>query len=226
MIVTKRENREDWLQRATLELRDLFDRAEWPLPAKLHLSVGFPSKGALGRKKRRIGECWPVSVSADNVHHIFISPLLGDPIEVLAVLVHELLHAAVGTEHAHKGKFITGMKAVGLVGKPTATEAGEALRTQLVDIIETLGPYPHAALDPKTLEGKKQTTRMFKAVCPSGDSVNGKVYTVRLTRLHIDAFGAPTCPRCEKPMTVEGYEGTPEDSRSADDNNAEDDTAA
>jgi hypothetical protein len=221
MITNRREHREDWLHRATLELREKFDKAEIPLPAKLHLSVGFPAKGALARRKRRIGECWAPSVSADGVHHIFISPLLGDPIEVLATLVHELLHAAVGVEHAHKGQFISGMKKVGLVGKPTATEAGEALRAELVELVEVLGTYPHAALDPKQLERKKQTTRMLKATCPNGDSVGGKVYTVRMTRLHIEAFGAPVCPKCGEQMRVDGMPKT-EDA----DEDREEDTAA
>src|SRR5690606_40933556 len=102
LITNNRENREDWLQRATLELRDRFTAAEFPLPEKLHLSVGFPAKGGLGARKRVVGQCWPGTVSADGVHHIFISPLLGDAVEVLAVLVHELVHAAVGTEHKQK----------------------------------------------------------------------------------------------------------------------------
>jgi len=208
MVVTKNTNREHWLQLATMELRNVFEAAGFPLPEKVHLSVGFPSRGALSRSKRVIGQCWSHEVSADDVHHIFISPLLSDPVEVLATLVHELIHATVGTKHKHKGKFITAMKALGLAGKPTATVAGPELQKQLEDVLETIGAYPHAALDPKELaKEKKQSTRMLKATCartPEPCSVNKKPYTVRLTRMHIDAFGAPVCPNCKVQMSVPG----------------------
>jgi hypothetical protein len=53
-------------------------------------------------------------------------------------------------------------------------------------IIDSLGPYPHAAL---TMNSKKvQGTRMLKAVCPSCG------YTVRLTSKWAN-LGLPSCPQ-------------------------------
>lgn len=203
MIINRQDNREHWLQRTTLELRDLFAATDFTLPDTLHMSIGFPAKGALAAKHRRIGECWGGKASADNNHHIFISPLLSDPLEVMATLVHELGHAAVGVQCGHKGDFIKMMKQTGLAGKPTATIAGAELLPKLVDIFETVGRYPHAALNAGALEMKKQTTRMLKASCETPCTVEDKPYTVRLTRMHIEAFGAPVCPNCSQTMAME-----------------------
>jgi hypothetical protein len=53
-------------------------------------------------------------------------------------------------------------------------------------IIDSLGPYPHAALTMSTK--KTQGTRMLKAVCPSCG------YTVRLTSKWAN-LGLPSCPQ-------------------------------
>ena len=65
-------------------------------------------------KKRRIGEAWSSKNSADQSYEVFISPVLKDPIEVAATLVHELVHCAVGVETGHKGRFPRLAKAIGL----------------------------------------------------------------------------------------------------------------
>ena len=55
-------------------------------------------------KKRRIGEAWSSKNSADQSCEVFISPVLKDPIEVAATLVHELVHCAVGVEDGTQGQ--------------------------------------------------------------------------------------------------------------------------
>jgi hypothetical protein len=100
-----RNTREDWLQQATELLRPLFVRVSSPIPDHVHVSVGFPSVRALSAKKRAIGECWHTEASADGLHHVFISPVVHEPIQVLAVLAHELVHAAVGTKAGHRAPF-------------------------------------------------------------------------------------------------------------------------
>src|ERR1700730_701596 len=88
--------REDWLRRATEELRPDFLRISAPLPERIQVSIGFPSTRALSARRRRVGECWGPAASADRMPHIFISPLLTSPVEVLAVHAHELVHTAAG----------------------------------------------------------------------------------------------------------------------------------
>jgi hypothetical protein len=117
---------------------------------------------------------------------VFISPTLADAVEVLATLVHELAHCAVGVEHKHKGPFRKCAKAVGLEGKMTATTAGDELASQLTALSDRVGVYPHAALIHSS-ESKPQSTRMLKIECPECG------YTVRTTAKWIEV-GLPTCP--------------------------------
>jgi len=196
MSKTILQNREEWLRKATDLLRPLFKSAEHPLPEHVQVSCGWPSKQALSRKRRRIGECWDVTCAADKMHHIFISPCLSDvldPYGVLPTLVHELGHAAVGIPAGHKAPFKRMMKAMGLEGKATSTHAGEELLERLRGISGKLGDYPHGQLELKSSGAKKQGTRLHKCECP------GCGYTVRVTQKWIDV-GLPICPECEKPM--------------------------
>jgi hypothetical protein len=179
------DTRERWLERGVEELRPVFAEAGVPLPERVRVSVGFPSRGGVGSRKRTIGQCWPKAAADDGVGQIFISPLLAEPVHVLDVLAHEALHAAVGTACGHRGAFVRGCKAIGLTnGKPTQASAGPELRARLEAIAESLGPYPHAALKAKG-RVKKQTTRMLKASCACG-------YIIRLSRTWAER-GLPTC---------------------------------
>jgi hypothetical protein len=181
--------REQWLEAAVVFARPWFNKAGFTLPA-VKVSCGWPSRKALS-KVRALGECWAAEASEDNVHQIFVSPYLDDVPAVLATLVHELLHAAVGCEHGHKAPFKRAMKKVGLTGKANATAADENLLGQIQGWSGLLGAYPNAALDPLRVDKlrKKQTTRMLKCTCPECG------YTVRLARKWLDEVGAPHCPK-------------------------------
>jgi len=48
--------REEWLRAAVERLRPDFSALGSPVPPAVQVSVGFPSVGALARRKRRIGE--------------------------------------------------------------------------------------------------------------------------------------------------------------------------
>jgi hypothetical protein len=145
------------------------------------VSMGFPRRR--GGQSMSIGECWDGRTAADGRPAIFISPVLTDPVRILDVLLHELVHASVGCECGHRGKFVTVAQACGLVGKPTATCAGPGLRQRLNAVSGTLGPLPHAQLT--VLELPKQTTRLrlWACECP-----------VRV-RVASDQFNA-TCNEC------------------------------
>lgn len=188
-------NREAWLTQLVERLRPLFEDKGYTVPETVHVSVGWPSKGALSRKKRVIGQCWYPTASADQNPHIFISPVLEQALDVAATVVHELGHAVLPEGVKHGPGFVKFMKLVGLEGKPTATHAGEQLAGYLRDLLAQLGPYPHAALS-ATEKEKPQTTRMLKLMCPQHED-----YIVRASRKVID-LGLPICgvEECEEKM--------------------------
>lgn len=194
MATTK--TREGWLDRAVIKLLKRAMAAHPSPPAKapsIKVSCGFPSKGALAAKSRRIGECWPAGSGNGHVN-ILISPLLTDVVAVLEVLLHELVHAVDGNANGHKGPFVAACKALGFEGKPTANYAGEALRSELAAIAAQLGEYPHAGLDGQPPH-KKQSTRMLKLTCP----VCG--FVCRAARKPIEEKGLPT--HCDEDMELE-----------------------
>lgn len=209
--VYRYETREAWLVAAVDLMGVMFREAGESLP-RVRVSVGWP--GGPGSKNSVIGQCWATRASADAVAQVFISPVLDNPVRILDVLAHELVHAVDDCQSGHRGRFVKIAKAIGLAGKPTATVASPRLQRRLARFAATLGPYPHARIsttgsfivpktDPKTglpVPGpsdtpKKQGTRMLKAECPDTG------YKVRLTRLWLDEYGAPLCPCHQRPMT-------------------------
>ena len=72
--------------------------------------------------------------------------------------------------------------------------AGDELQAELKRIIETLGEYPHARLDPALSGRKKQTTRLVKVQCLDCG------YAARVTRQWLDKVGTPICPCNTEPM--------------------------
>jgi hypothetical protein len=189
-ITTKPMTREEWLLAATNLLRADFATVDAEIPEKVRATCGWPSQGGRPGKKQRIGEVWPPSCSEDGTTEIFINPMMSEGLEALDVLVHELVHAAVGCKEGHKGPFRVTAKAIGLEGKMTATNAGEVLMVRLREIVADLGAYPHAKLTPK--KKKPQGTRMLKLLCPACG------YLARTSQKWID-LGTPTCA-CGKKM--------------------------
>jgi len=179
-------NRERWLTECVSVLRPMFREAGQPIPRKVRASCSWPSKSALAKRRKRIGEAWCSKQSADGSFEIFISPLLDDPIEVSAVLVHELVHCAVGVAEKHGKRFGALARAVGLEGKMTSTTASDELKAKLKTITKGIGKYPHAELKYSNAP-PKQSTRMKKLECPDCG------YTVRTTQKWIEA-GLPVCP--------------------------------
>ena len=130
--------REEWLSAAVEELRPVFDSLN-PLPEKIRVTCGFPSVRSTALKKR-IGEHWSPKASEDQTHEILISPVLDDSVEVFAVLVHELAHAATDGD-GHQGRFPATVRSLSLEGKPSQTYAGDAFKQRFKDLIDGLGPY-------------------------------------------------------------------------------------
>ena len=185
-------NREQWLTELAKRAEGLFDGLEFPA---YRVACSWPSRSALSKKSRRIGECWPADSSGDNTVEMIISMGIDDALEVAATLVHEMVHCVVGNEHGHKGPFKRVATAVGLEGKMTATHAGTELTERLNAFMDDMPPYPHAKIDAMQSGRKKQGTRMLKAECECG-------YTVRLARKWAD-IGTPICPQCNVNMILD-----------------------
>ena len=160
--------RELWLQRAVVALEKKYFSAK---ANKLPKSVGVACGVISG--KLAIGICYNPRVSTAKTTEIFISPKLEDPIEVLGTLLHELIHAELGTEAGHGKLFKARMAEVGLGGKATATvvPAGSELEKELKRIARELGRYPHKAMKDDGKKGKKVgkfvqfMSRNFKYKC-------------------------------------------------------------
>ena len=202
MSESQHDTREAWLLAGVSLLHARFTEAGYGVPDNVRVTCGWPSKGALARKHQRIGECWADSMSKGKVFEVFISPTLAEPVKVLDVLTHELVHATVGLKAKHGKLFKRCALAVGLEGKMRWTNAGAELVKALTGYANTLGHYPHDELEHMTTGERKQGTRLIKAEC----GVCG--YTVRVTRKWLDLAGAPLCPSedCDNHGTPLGLE--------------------
>jgi len=188
--------REAWLREAALSLNVLLERyvPDFPLGlTALAVSTGFPKGG-----RKRIGECWSRGCAADGqTHHVFISPELDDVIAVLATLLHEMVHAAVGTDQKHKGEFVKAARAVGLEKPWTATTPGARLLHELMSIASDLGPYPHVKLTRPT-----KTTERIKSTVKLVSTMNDE-YIISMSRRLVDEFGLPRDPDGEEMIEMD-----------------------
>jgi hypothetical protein len=187
--------REPWLAAAAVALQhQVFHRAsieasQWE-QRRYRVACGFPI-GYRGSRtgKVTLGQAFDPSISADGTFEVFINPILDRPIDVLAVLAHELAHVWAGIECGHRGEFARVARAIDLVGPLTSTAAGAWLSAELGDIAQILGPYPHAKVDPNAR--KKQGTRLLKLQCNSC-GWTARVSGLQARRLH----AASHCPVC------------------------------
>lgn len=191
-----KNNREQWLIKATKELdKRVFKPAfrelghDLVVPEDVKVSCGFPPSGARGRRSKTIGVCFPRESSTSNVNEIFISPILDDSIKVLDVLAHELIHAIDNCVNGHRGIFVEIARKIGLVGKPTATSAGDELKEKLEAIVNVIGEYPHKEVK---LSTKKQSTRNIKVKCSNG----GCDWTFRQSQKQINLIEENHCLSC------------------------------
>lgn len=182
------KTREEWLMNGIRLLRPVFRKTGGvAIPSKVQVGCGWPHGG----KGEVIGQCFGKSWTTDGVTHIFISPTQAGDIEVLAILVHELIHAAVGVKEGHKGEFRRVARALGLEGKLTATFVSEksSLHTVLVDIAKQLGKYPHSKMIAnKRKVVKRSWIRLWSIHDPEYTLVISK-RVVRLMGLPKDSWG-------------------------------------
>lgn len=174
-------NREAWLLNAVERLSPWFAEKGYTVPA-CRVSCGFASSGV---RSGHIGQCWARSASADGINQVFISPALGDAVEVLDTLVHELVHAVDDCQHKHGKEFKTIALKMGLKGPMRSAGAGPELKARLQQLAAELGPYPHGELRvPKRVASRGSRPRARCEKCG---------YTVPMLKkfLHV---GPPLCP--------------------------------
>ncbi len=192
--------REQWLKRLGKELERLFKRAGAPALPAYRVTCGWPSRKALTRKNKVIGQCFDKSCSKDKTTELIVSMFIDNEMDAAAILAHEMVHASVGTAAGHGKAFRDVALAIGLTGKMTATVAGPEFIKWIKPVLKKIGKYPHAQVDASAAT-KKQGTRMIKVSCPEHPE-----YSVRMTRTWIEAetFGAPLCPNCHSQMIAAG----------------------
>ena len=188
------DNRETWLIDACEHLqpwvRECTDAKEFTPPC---ISVGFP-RGSRGRG-HTLGQCWDKSVSGDGERsHIFIAPDQTDEQEILRIILHELIHASVGTRCGHRKEFRKVALELGFKPPMTSTPVGDVLKNRLANVATVLGAYPHPGLSYK--DQKKPGSRLLKVDCSRCGCI------IRMTNKWIQEVGTPTCG-CGEPMYVE-----------------------
>lgn len=193
-------SRQQWLDGAEIALRGLFVEKGFEVPATVRVSIGFP-KGSGGRRKT-IGQCWASEASGDKHNEVFISPEIGNGVQIFDILAHEFVHATVGLKAGHKKPFKQCAEAIGLTGKMTATTGSDEFNAWANQQIERIGKFPGAALNISTR--KKQSTRLLKCACDDCG------YTVRMAKKWLE-FGTPICPTDEISMTCDAIDDDDEE---------------
>jgi hypothetical protein len=214
------ETREQYLLAAIEQVRPLFIEAGHPLPDAIKVSVGF-GYSTRGESKHILAQAWAACTSDDGSNAVFVSPILKTADDALAALMHELVHVADDCVHGHGKVFGEIGSKIGLEGTKTQMLPGVSLMATLITIVEALGAYPHAQLDPNaTRSGQPRTdddeaarggrvhtgparqtgTRHIKAVCMT-EICTARGYLVRLSQHWIDV-AVPICPVCTHKMHV------------------------
>ena len=175
------DNRETWLRAATNTLRPMFDKAGLPLPESIRFAIAFTSTG---RKGKNLGETWHSPASADGSYEIMIRADVSEPYDVLAVLVRQLVHAALPAREDSGRLYKAAATKIGLQGKMREAVPGGLLADRLSALARDMPPLPHARLDIdwKAIDKpKKGGGKMLKAECHGGHN--------RETNQHDDACG-------------------------------------
>jgi hypothetical protein len=176
------KHRETWLSLFGCECENYIYQQTGLRCGQWTISCGFPKGG-----RKSIGQCWSAKASEGNRCEIFIHPILSTAEEVMHVVAHELLHAALPGQ-GHNRQFLAAANQIGLKGPARCTTAGPAFSEWTGRILPIIGEYPHERLNSLGATTTKQSTRLLKAKCRQCG------YIVRVTSLWIKNVGAPHCP--------------------------------
>ena len=146
----KFEFKEQYLYEAAKIMKDkLFKPVGVELPEDVEFSASFPARAALPSSNggsHTVGVCYPREMSQDKHILVHVSPLIGDELEALAILAHELCHASDNCSSGHRNHFRKTALGIGLEGKMTSTHAGDQLIAKLKGMVDVLGEYPQVSL--------------------------------------------------------------------------------
>lgn len=184
-------NRETWLTNAVKKLSDIhFTSHGLGFEHPIKISTGW-CRGS----KKAIGQCWSNLCSSEGFVEIFISPVLQDPVEVLATTLHELIHAHLGNGKGHGKEFTKLAREMGLAGRITATfaEPGSDLYKQLEMIAQELGEYPHRRLTPSETK-KEGSGEEKKGAWIRFKSAKEPTFRCMVSPKSIEQFGIPKDP--------------------------------
>jgi len=154
----------EWLEKAYAIMREsLLPEA----PGEVTISFGFPSQNARKGKNQRLGEYAHILKECKAGPGIVsLNPaIFENPLRVLDVLLHEMIHAARPMD-GHRGEFGRLARRAGLKGKLTATIAGPELQARLNAMLENELPPMPAGFGDLNAARKKQSTRLRKWECP------------------------------------------------------------
>lgn len=190
-MTSEHTTRETWLVEAVSLIKSaLFDPRELWLPPIIRVSPGLcPGKA--------LGICVDSDCAKDGSCNIFVSPTLDDPMEILAVLAHELVHACVGNECKHGGLFLKTFRDIGFECKPTncAVLPDQELYHTLMGVAVSLGVYPHAQLIKKVKEKKRHKWLSFSSTTNDEFIVRANYDTVVELGPPRDHTGEPMVPK-------------------------------
>jgi hypothetical protein len=177
---------ESWLRAATDELRPYFAKLGYNLPEKIRFSIAFTSTGKRGNIP---GECWHPEASEDGHYKIIIRADTSDPVEIMGILIHELVHALLPPSVKHGKEYRQIAVRVGLEGEMRHARPDPILRERVQAIVANLGTLPNAKLNYAAISDrpKKQKNRHLKAECSSCG------YGIRITSKWAK-IGLPVCP--------------------------------
>jgi hypothetical protein len=192
-------SREHWLNvAADIMINELITPVVEITPPLIRYSLTAPK--STGNKKNSIlGECWNRVASSDGYNEIFITANMDNSLEILAVLLHEQLHAFDNNESGHGAPFQKLCRLTGLVGgnngrsknSYTCTVASEPLKIALQAIIDRIGNIPHAAMN-TALSGKpKQKNRQLLVKCDKCE------FKFRASQKIIDSIMHDNCLSCD-----------------------------
>lgn len=227
-----RHTREAWLQEAISIMRPWFVRAGFPLPERLDVSVSWAYTRGLVDASQIWGQCFPPEVSRDGkTTQIGIAPWADSGertikmangravkmsmyYEVLNTLLHEGVHAAVGTKEGHSGKFKEACVKLGYGQDDfVTTPLTDELVARFDAIMVRLGRYPHQAIKVNNLHKAVMGGQIVIADGPKPPAPSNaknkyeKVacdecgYNARVYSKWINEKGTPICPCNNKPMT-------------------------
>ena len=188
--------REEWLQTCSDIIVTEIIAKTWKIRTKFKTKIrDWPCRP----DNKKIGICHASSDSKQGYNEIFINASVSDPLQVLAGLTHELIHAVDDCRTGHQYDFEIIALRVGFQGVLRKPEMNKELIKRLKEIIKKVGPLPEGELKPKTLKGG--ANRNILVNCPGCEF---KFNTSRKQiRNVIDLKARIACPGCDFSMRWE-----------------------